>query len=244
MIAVNTKDDGWNRVFTENDVKFPESFKINLNASEGSTLKGSVELNPSNKISDPAKQTQVNLNDSTWLYDKNSTINGNLSGNAHFTLNTDLAAQQGDKVVVKGRTDGAHKITVQNSKNEPKSSGGRLNLVETLRFTQKYISRRRVTFFVLGCSRFQTDRKEKNMNPNIPTTDENVENQNSTFDLSPAAEMEAEERELVIEDSVDSAIRYAEKPLSDAQIEARSLSEEEIVPDSGAVGGLETEIDR
>lgn len=157
LVAVNTQDNRWDRVFTENDIKFPEAFKINLNASEGSTLKGSVELNPSNKISDPAKQTQVNLNlnDSTWIYDKNSTItqltaqqgkvvsdvsdgqfntltiNGNLSGNAHFTLNTDLAAQQGDKVVVKGQTDGAHTITVQNSKNEPKSSGGRLTLVET-----------------------------------------------------------------------------------------------------------------
>lgn len=69
------------------------------------------------------------------------------------------------------------------------------------------------------------------MNPNIPTTDEAVENQDSTFDLTPAAEMEAEERELVIEESVDSAIRYAEKPLSDDEVMARSLSEEEIKPE-------------
>lgn len=78
------------------------------------------------------------------------------------------------------------------------------------------------------------------MNPNIPVSDVPAENQDSTFDISPAAEMEAEERELVIEDSVDTAVLYAEKPLSDAEIERRSLSEEDIVPDSGAVGGLET----
>lgn len=78
------------------------------------------------------------------------------------------------------------------------------------------------------------------MNPNIPVSDVQAENQDSTFDISPAAEMEAEERELVIEDSVDTAVLYAEKPLSDAEIERRSLSEEDIVPDSGAVGGLET----
>lgn len=81
------------------------------------------------------------------------------------------------------------------------------------------------------------------MSLNIPTTDEQVVNQDSTFDVSSAAEMEALERELVIEDSVDSVVRYADEPLSDQEIEARSLSEEEIVPDSGAVGGLETEVD-
>ncbi|ATD65846.1 hypothetical protein ACFPVS_04305 [Neisseria weixii] len=68
-------------------------------------------------------------------------------------------------------------------------------------------------------------------------------NQASTFDVSSAAEMEALERELVIEDSVDSVVRYAEEPLSDEEIEARKLDEEEIVPDSGPIGGLEIKAD-
>ncbi|WP_165008589.1 hypothetical protein [Neisseria yangbaofengii] len=72
----------------------------------------------------------------------------------------------------------------------------------------------------------------------------NPTNQGSTFDVSSAAEMEALERELVIEDSVDSVVRYAEEPLSDEEIEARKLDEEEIVPDSGPIGGLETEVDK
>lgn len=75
------------------------------------------------------------------------------------------------------------------------------------------------------------------MSTNTPT------NQDSTFDVSSAAEMEALERELVIEDSVDSVVRYAEEPLSDEEIEARKLDEEEIVPDSGPIGGLETKVD-
>ena len=75
------------------------------------------------------------------------------------------------------------------------------------------------------------------MSTNIPN------NQDSTFDVSSAAEMEALERELVIEDSVDSVVRYAEEPLSDEEIEARKLDEEEIVPDSGPIGGLETKVD-
>ena len=68
---------------------------------------------------------------------------------------------------------------------------------------------------------------------------EEAGNQDSTFDLTPAAEMEAEERELVIENSVDNTIRDAESPLSDTEIERRSLSEEDIIPDSGPIGGLE-----
>ncbi|WP_416191881.1 hypothetical protein [Neisseria sp. CCUG12390] len=81
------------------------------------------------------------------------------------------------------------------------------------------------------------------MNPNIPTADEQKNNQDSTFDVSSAAEMEALERELVIEDSVDSVVRYADHALSDSEIDARRLEESEIVPDSGPIGGLETKLD-
>lgn len=53
----------------------------------------------------------------------------------------------------------------------------------------------------------------------------------STCDITPAEEMEAEERELIIEDSVDSLIRYSEQPLSDATIEAERLHIEDILPE-------------
>lgn len=52
----------------------------------------------------------------------------------------------------------------------------------------------------------------------------------STCDITPAAEMEAEERELVIEDSVDDLITYADHPLSDGEIEARRLHLDDITP--------------
>ena len=55
--------------------------------------------------------------------------------------------------------------------------------------------------------------------------------QHSTCDVTPAAEMEAEERELVIEDSVDDLITYADHKLSDNEIEAQRLHLEDIVPD-------------
>lgn len=57
-------------------------------------------------------------------------------------------------------------------------------------------------------------------------------NQESTFDVSPAAEMEAEERELVIENSVEELIEYADKPLTDAEIEQERLHLSDIKPQS------------
>ncbi|MDO5069158.1 MAG: hypothetical protein Q4D78_03005 [Neisseria zoodegmatis] len=55
--------------------------------------------------------------------------------------------------------------------------------------------------------------------------------QDSTFDLTPAEEMEAEERELVIENSVDDLVTYADHPLSDHEIENKRLHLEDIKPE-------------
>ena len=51
-------------------------------------------------------------------------------------------------------------------------------------------------------------------------------------DVTPAEDMESEERDLVVENSVDDTLTYAEKPLSDAEIRRRSLDEEEIKPEA------------
>lgn len=51
-------------------------------------------------------------------------------------------------------------------------------------------------------------------------------------DVTPAEEMESEERDLVVENSVDDTLTYAEKPLSDTEIRRRSLDEEEIKPEA------------
>ncbi|EGZ44562.1 MULTISPECIES: hypothetical protein [Neisseria] len=57
------------------------------------------------------------------------------------------------------------------------------------------------------------------------------QNQNdSTFDVTPAAEMEAEERELVIENSVEELQEHADHPLTDAEIEAKRLHLNDIKP--------------
>lgn len=52
----------------------------------------------------------------------------------------------------------------------------------------------------------------------------------STFDVAPAAEMEAEERELVIKNSVDDLETYSELSLTDKEIEQERLHLKDIKP--------------
>ncbi|MCQ9328450.1 hypothetical protein [Pelistega suis] len=60
--------------------------------------------------------------------------------------------------------------------------------------------------------------------------DDKTQNDKSTYDLTSAAVMEAEERELVIDDSVDDLMTYSDKELTDAQIEKKRLHLKDIVP--------------
>ena len=60
------------------------------------------------------------------------------------------------------------------------------------------------------------------------------ENKNeSTMDVTPAAEMEAEERELVIENSVDELVTYTDGELCDGEIEKQRLHLSDIKPKAG-----------
>lgn len=59
------------------------------------------------------------------------TIYENLSGNGHFDLNTDLANQQSDKIVVKGEDSGNFTLGIKDSGNEPQAANGKVTLVET-----------------------------------------------------------------------------------------------------------------
>lgn len=56
------------------------------------------------------------------------------------------------------------------------------------------------------------------------------ENDKSTCDLTSAAMMEAEERELVIDDSVDDLITFSDEELTDEEIEQKRLHLKDIVP--------------
>ena len=59
-----------------------------------------------------------------------------------------------------------------------------------------------------------------------PQVTVNTESLSACHAPTSADEMEAEERELVIENSVDDVVTYAQQPLSDEEIRARALTRE------------------
>ncbi|AUI67203.1 outer membrane autotransporter barrel domain-containing protein [Glaesserella australis] len=61
-----------------------------------------------------------------------------LVGNANFTLNTDLANQQSDKIVVKGSDSGSFGLNINDSGNEPNAENGKVTLVETATGTAQF----------------------------------------------------------------------------------------------------------
>lgn len=58
-----------------------------------------------------------------------------------------------------------------------------------------------------------------------PKVELNTDEISKCHAFTPADEMEAEERELVIEDSVDNVRTYAQQPLSDAEIREQALTD-------------------
>ncbi|EXI62438.1 hypothetical protein MHD_09560 [Mannheimia granulomatis] len=74
-------------------------------------------------------ESQITLENNLGL--QTFTIYGNLSGNGHFDLNTDLANQKSDKIVVKGEDSGNFTLGIKDSGNEPNAANGKVTLVET-----------------------------------------------------------------------------------------------------------------
>ncbi|PIT56765.1 autotransporter outer membrane beta-barrel domain-containing protein [Snodgrassella alvi] len=80
---------------------------------------------------------ELNIYDSSISFSKGGqfktlTIHGDLSGNnGLFNLNTSLADQQADKIVIEGEVHGEHKISVSDSRKRPKTPNGKITLVES-----------------------------------------------------------------------------------------------------------------
>lgn len=80
---------------------------------------------------------ELNIHDSSISFSKGGqfktlTIHGDLSGsNGLFNLNSSLADQQADKIVIEGKVHGEHKISVSDSRKRPKTPNGQVTLVES-----------------------------------------------------------------------------------------------------------------
>ena len=124
-------------------------YHLNLTASKNSKLTGAILENP-----DWPVKNEINLSMSTsqWSFNKSSTLNNldasnseitfaptseyktltikdNLTGSGTFNLNTNIAENKNDKIVVKGTAEGNHKIGVTNQ--GANVADGKVTLVET-----------------------------------------------------------------------------------------------------------------
>lgn len=131
IVANNSKLSG--SIITLSDSSGISKSDINLTSSSWfvpiakDPVSGDVTHNSVSNLK--LDNSQVTLDDSQGF--QTLTIYENLSGNGHFDLNTDLANQQSDKIVVKGDDSGNFTLGIKDSGNEPNAANGKVTLVET-----------------------------------------------------------------------------------------------------------------
>ena len=124
-------------------------YHLNLTASKNSKLTGAILENPDRPVKN---EINLSMSNSQWRFNKSSTLNNldansseitftptseykiltikdNLTGSSTFNLNTNIAENKSDKIVVKGTAEGNHKIGVTNQ--GANVANGKVTLVET-----------------------------------------------------------------------------------------------------------------
>ena len=61
---------------------------------------------------------------------KTLRVAGDLNGNGHFHLNSSIANQQADRLIIEGQTHGQHRLHVRDSGHEPTQTDAQITLVE------------------------------------------------------------------------------------------------------------------
>ena len=131
------------------DPKVAGVYHLNLTASKNSKLTGAILENPDSPVKN---EINLSMSNSQWSFNKSSTLNNldansseitftptseyktltikdNLTGSSTFNLNTNIAENKSDKLVVKGTAEGNHKIGVTNQ--GANIADGKVTLVET-----------------------------------------------------------------------------------------------------------------
>ena len=131
------------------DPKAAGVYHLNLTASKNSKLTGAILENPDRPVKN---EINLSMSNSQWRFNKSSTLNNldasnseitfaptseyktltirdKLTGSGTFHLNTNIAENKNDKIVVKGTAEGNHKIGVTNQ--GANVANGKVTLVET-----------------------------------------------------------------------------------------------------------------
>lgn len=155
LLSLNPK---WLNDVLDDDEKQPleQGYDITIH-SDNSQLNGAIILNRQDDKDSKVGLTHVNLsNNSVWNIQQNSeidslklekstvnltnptagqfntlTINGDLSGDGMFRLNSDIAGGKADLLNVKGKVSGSHVLNINNTKAEPANTDGKIPVVKT-----------------------------------------------------------------------------------------------------------------
>ena len=131
------------------DPKAAGVYHLNLTASKNSKLTGAILENPDSPVKN---EISLSMSNSQWSFNKSSSLNNldansseitftptseyktltikdNLTGSSTFNLNTNIAENKSDKIIVQGTAEGSHKIGVTNQ--GANVANGKVTLVET-----------------------------------------------------------------------------------------------------------------
>ena len=151
LISLNDKNFPIEQEESDNalDPKAAGVYHLNLTASKNSKLTGAILENPDRSVKN---EINLSMSNSQWSINKSSTLNNlhannaeitftptseyktltikdNLTGSSTFNLNTNIAKNKSDKIVVQGTAEGNHKIGVTNQ--GANVANGKVTLVET-----------------------------------------------------------------------------------------------------------------
>lgn len=151
LISLNDKNFPIEQEESDNalDPKAAVVYHLNLTASKNSKLTGAILENPDRSVKN---EINLSMSNSQWSINKSSTLNNlhannaeitftptseyktltikdNLTGSSTFNLNTNIAENKSDKIIVQGTAEGSHKIGVTNQ--GANVTNGKVTLVET-----------------------------------------------------------------------------------------------------------------
>lgn len=151
LISLNDKNFPIEQEESDNalDPKAAGVYHLNLTASKNSKLTGAILENPDRSVKN---EINLSMSNSQWSINKSSTLNNlhannaeitftptseyktltikdNLTGSSTFNLNTNIAENKSDKIIVQGTAEGSHKIGVTNQ--GANVANGKVTLVET-----------------------------------------------------------------------------------------------------------------
>jgi len=203
----------------EEDIANKAMFQVQLLADNNSKLSGAIIENPQK----PANtEVNVTLANSQWRFNQSSilhhlntqnstvkfeptseyktlTIKGDLSGSTTFDLNTNIAENKADKIVVKGNAEGDHNLNVTD--HGAHVANGKVTLVETNRGNAKFHLANANGYVALGAYKYFLTPEGKNwvlahsqsvvtpqpnITPSLPATAQLLESANAQVSLRQA----------------------------------------------------------